>query len=139
VLLVEVKSQFCNGMAQYDHCSSNSGCACLYIAGTINIGICIDQFSADCFELFKCTQNNLCDNPEQYRCVHHPRCQSTPVCYPIPTYNRQLCPPITSKRTISYLESEDVTVSFLYTCSLKNRHTAASTKMYVQHPFVFFA
>ncbi|CAF2157064.1 unnamed protein product [Rotaria magnacalcarata] len=94
VLLVDVKSQFCNGMAQYDHCSTNSGCACLYIAGTINIGICSDQFSTDCFELVKCNQNNFCDKPEQYRCVHHPRCQSAPVCYPIPTYNRQLCPPL---------------------------------------------
>ncbi|CAF5195298.1 unnamed protein product, partial [Rotaria magnacalcarata] len=61
VLLVDVKSQFCNGMAQYDHCATN------------------------------------------------PRCQSAPVCYPIPTYNRQLCPPLASKITVSYLESEDVT------------------------------
>ncbi|CAM4851607.1 unnamed protein product, partial [Rotaria magnacalcarata] len=28
-------------------------------------------------------------------CVHHPRCRSAPVCYPVPTYNEQLCPPIT--------------------------------------------
>ncbi|CAF2073631.1 unnamed protein product, partial [Rotaria magnacalcarata] len=42
-------------------------------------------------------------------CATNPRCQSAPVCYPIPTYNRQLCPPLASKITVSYLESEDVT------------------------------
>ena len=111
VLLVQVKSQICHGIAQYDRCSTNGGCACLNIAGTLNIGICSDQFLADCSELVTCDQNNLCDKPD-HRCVHHPRCLSAPVCYPVPTYNRQLCPPITSKRNVSYLESEDVAVSF---------------------------
>ncbi|CAF1451212.1 unnamed protein product [Rotaria magnacalcarata] len=103
VLLVEVKSQICHGKTQYDRCSTNGGCACLYIAGTLNIGICSDQFLADCSELVKCDQNNVCDESE-HRCVHHPRCHSHPVCYPVPSYNRQLCPLITSKRTINYFE-----------------------------------
>ncbi|CAF1274194.1 unnamed protein product, partial [Rotaria magnacalcarata] len=94
VLLVEVKSQICHGKTQYDRCSTNGGCACLYIAGTLNIGICSDQFLADCSELVKCDQNNVCDESE-HRCVHHPRCHSHPVCYPVPSYNRQLCPLIT--------------------------------------------
>ncbi|CAF1578399.1 unnamed protein product [Rotaria sordida] len=29
-----------------------------------------------------------------FRCVHHPRCHSLPVCYPVPSFNQQLCPPI---------------------------------------------
>jgi hypothetical protein len=37
--------------------------------------------------------------------VHHPLCHNFPVCYPVPSYNRQLCPPITSKRANS--ESTD--------------------------------
>ncbi|CAF3425555.1 unnamed protein product [Rotaria socialis] len=94
VWLVQVKSQICHGIAQYDRCSTNGDCACLYIAGTLNIGICSDQFLADCSELVKCDQNNLCGESE-HRCVHHPRCHSHPVCYPVPSYNRQLCPLIT--------------------------------------------
>ncbi|CAF1084424.1 unnamed protein product [Rotaria sordida] len=27
-----------------------------------------------------------------FRCVHHPRCHNLPVCYPVPSFNRQLCP-----------------------------------------------
>ncbi|CAM4964484.1 unnamed protein product [Rotaria socialis] len=94
VWLVQVKSQICHGIAQYDRCSTNGDCACLYIAGTLNIGICSDRFLADCSELVKCDQNNLCGESE-HRYVHHPRCHSHPVCYPVPSYNRQLCPLIT--------------------------------------------
>ena len=114
-MLVQVQSQLCSDMAQYDKCSSNTGCACLHIPGTINVGICSDLFFAPCSELVTCDQNSLCYEPD-HRCVNHPRCQSTPVCYPVPSYNQQLCPPITSKTTDSYLDSEDVTVSLLFTC-----------------------
>ncbi|CAF2227070.1 unnamed protein product [Rotaria magnacalcarata] len=138
VFLVRVKSQICYGIAQYDKCSPNTGCSYLHIPGAINVGFCSYEFLADCSELVKCDHNSICYEPD-HRCVHHPRCQSAPVCYPVPTYNRQLCPPITSKRTVSYLESEDVTVRFLYTCPLKNSHTAASTKIYTHRPFLFFA
>ncbi|CAF4646259.1 unnamed protein product, partial [Rotaria magnacalcarata] len=94
VLLGQVKSQICYGIAQYDKCSPNTGCGCLHIPGAINVGVCSYEFLAECSELVKCDDNNLCDKPD-HRCVHHPRCQSAPVCYPVPTYNRQLCPPIT--------------------------------------------
>ncbi|CAF2636165.1 unnamed protein product [Rotaria sp. Silwood2] len=79
-------------MSQYDRCSPNSACACFYIAGAINIGICSDEF-IDCSELVACERsNNLCLEPG-HRCVHHPRCHNLPVCYPVPSFNRQLCPP----------------------------------------------
>ncbi|CAF4583881.1 unnamed protein product, partial [Rotaria socialis] len=94
VLLVQVKSQICHGVAQYAKCSPNTDCGCLHIPGAINIGICSYEFLVECSELVKCDYNNLCYEPD-HRCVHHPRCQSSPVCYPVPTYNRQLCPPIT--------------------------------------------
>ncbi|CAF1267063.1 unnamed protein product [Rotaria magnacalcarata] len=94
VLLVRVKSQICYGIAQYDKCSPNTGCSCLHIPGAINVGFCSYEFLADCSELVKCDHNSICYEPD-HRCVYHPRCQSAPVCYPVPTYNRQLCPPIT--------------------------------------------
>ncbi|CAF1358470.1 unnamed protein product [Rotaria sordida] len=91
--LVRVKSQFCHRISQYDRCSPNSACVCYYIAGAIDIGICADEF-VDCSELVPCEQpNNLC-HELNHRCVHHPRCRNLPVCYSVPSFNRQLCPPI---------------------------------------------
>ncbi|CAF0791768.1 unnamed protein product [Rotaria sordida] len=88
---VRVKSQYCPEIAQYDRCSLNSACACFHIAGAINVGICSDEF-VDCSELVACeSSNNLCREPN-HRCVHHPRCHNLPVCYPVPSFNRQLCP-----------------------------------------------
>ncbi|CAF4380083.1 unnamed protein product, partial [Rotaria sp. Silwood2] len=93
MLLVRVKSQYCRGISQYDRCSPNSGCACFYIAGAIDIGICSDQF-VDCSELVPCEHSsNLCREPG-HTCVHHPQCHNLPVCYPVPSFNQQLCPPI---------------------------------------------
>ncbi|CAF0986918.1 unnamed protein product, partial [Rotaria sordida] len=34
-----------------------------------------------------------------FRCVHHPRCHNLPVCYPVPSFNRQLCPPRATMNT----------------------------------------
>ncbi|CAF5127384.1 unnamed protein product, partial [Rotaria magnacalcarata] len=50
-------------------------------------------------ELVACDgPNNICLQPN-HRCVHHPRCHSAPVCYPIPSFNQQLCPPLSSNST----------------------------------------
>ncbi|CAF1290930.1 unnamed protein product, partial [Rotaria sordida] len=90
---VRVKSQFCHGISQYNRCSPNSACACFQIAGAIDVGICTDEFVI-CSELVACeSSNNLCREPN-HRCIHHPRCHNLPVCYPVPSFNRQLCPPI---------------------------------------------
>ncbi|CAF1447714.1 unnamed protein product, partial [Rotaria sordida] len=89
-LTVRVKSQFCHRISQYNRCSPNSACACFHIAGAIDTGICVDEF-VDCSELVTCEHsNNVCSEPN-YRCVHHPRCHNLPVCYPIPSFNQQLC------------------------------------------------
>ncbi|CAF3351478.1 unnamed protein product [Rotaria sp. Silwood2] len=37
--------------------------------------------------------HNSCDEPE-HRCIHHPRCHDKPVCYPVPSFNRHVCPPM---------------------------------------------
>ncbi|CAF1342316.1 unnamed protein product [Rotaria sordida] len=91
--LVQVKSQSCNGISQYDRCSPNSACACYMIAGTIDIGICVDVFF-DCSELAECGKSDNTCYESNHRCVHHPRCNNLPVCYPVPSFNQQLCPPI---------------------------------------------
>ncbi|CAF3644471.1 unnamed protein product, partial [Rotaria sordida] len=89
---VRVKSQFCDGMSQHGRCSANSACACFHIAGAMDIGICSDELFVDCSELITCEQpSNVCHEPN-HRCVHHPRCRNLPVCYPIPSFNQQLCP-----------------------------------------------
>ncbi|CAF3894376.1 unnamed protein product [Rotaria sordida] len=91
--LVRVKSQFCNGISQYGRCSTNSACACYHIAGATDIGICADEV-VNCAELVACEHSsNLCYD-RNHRCVHHPQCHNLPVCYPVPSFNRQLCPPI---------------------------------------------
>ncbi|CAF1348774.1 unnamed protein product [Rotaria sordida] len=91
--LVRVKSQFCNGISQYGRCSTNSACACYHIAGATDIGICADEV-VNCSELVACEHSsNLCYD-RNHRCVHHPQCHNLPVCYPVPSFNRQLCPPI---------------------------------------------
>ncbi|CAF1283177.1 unnamed protein product [Rotaria sordida] len=92
-LTVRVKSQFCNGISQYGRCSTNSACACYHIAGATDIGICADEV-VNCSELVACEHSsNLCYD-RNHRCVHHPQCHNLPVCYPVPSFNRQLCPPI---------------------------------------------
>ncbi|CAF4397569.1 unnamed protein product, partial [Rotaria sp. Silwood2] len=81
-------------MSQYDRCSSNNACACFHEAGAIETGICLDRF-LDCAELVPCERpNNVCKAPG-HRCVHHPLCHELPVCYPVPDFNRYLCPSIT--------------------------------------------
>ncbi|CAF1529148.1 unnamed protein product [Rotaria magnacalcarata] len=92
-LTAQVNSQFCHGKNQYDRCSPNGACGCFFIAGSHDIGICTDEF-VPCSELVACDgPNNICLQPN-HRCVHHPRCHSAPVCYPIPSFNQQLCPPL---------------------------------------------
>ncbi|CAF3483047.1 unnamed protein product [Rotaria socialis] len=80
VLIVQVQSQACNGI-------------------TPNTGICTDRLAATCSELVPCEKStNLC-NQSDHQCVHHPQCQDSPVCYPIPTFNQQFCPPTLTTTT----------------------------------------
>lgn len=93
ILVEQVRGQPCNGMAQYDQCSSNSGCECLHITGTANGGICSVPSFLECSQLILCdTSTNHCYQPG-HKCVHHPRCHTDPICVPIESYNEQLCPP----------------------------------------------
>ncbi|CAF1540976.1 unnamed protein product [Rotaria magnacalcarata] len=97
VLIGQVKSQICNGMAQYERCSTNAGCACLHIPGSISVGICSYLSSnAVCSQLVKCGDNNRCYAPN-HECLYHPKCQSTPICFPVQRFNGALCPLIANK------------------------------------------
>ncbi|CAF1125840.1 unnamed protein product, partial [Rotaria magnacalcarata] len=70
-------------------------CVFPYSIGSTNTGICTDRYAITCSELVPCEHStNLC-NQTGYKCVHHPQCGDFPVCYPIPSFNQQLCSPIT--------------------------------------------
>ncbi|CAF1314240.1 unnamed protein product [Rotaria sordida] len=112
--LVRVKSQFCRGIAQYDRCSLNSACACFHIPGAIDVGICTDEF-VDCSELVACkSSNNHCFEPN-HECVHHPRCHNLPVCYPVPSFNQQFCPPIAMANTTTTIPTTTKTTTAIPT------------------------
>ncbi|CAF4418334.1 unnamed protein product, partial [Rotaria magnacalcarata] len=114
-------------------CSLNSGCVCFHIAGAVNIGICTDQLFADCVELVPCDRaNNICNDPE-HRCVHHPRCHNNPVCYPIPSFNRQLCPlaPTTSI-TITITTTTTTSAAAAATTTTARMTTTTTTKASTQ-------
>ncbi|CAF4707657.1 unnamed protein product, partial [Rotaria magnacalcarata] len=72
VLIIRAKYQSCDGLAEYASCSTHSACICFL----------------QCEGL-----NNTCDESEHF-CVNHPRCHDFPICYPVPNFNEQLCPPI---------------------------------------------
>jgi hypothetical protein len=121
--IVRAESQICHGMAQYDPCSSNNGCACFHLAGATDIGICSHRLLVDCSELVACERStNHCYEPD-HECVHHPLCHNLPVCYPVPSYNQQLCPPVESKRTNSVLQIQVEFRSYLKV-PIHRAHTA---------------
>ncbi|CAF1310580.1 unnamed protein product [Rotaria sordida] len=115
---VRVESQFCRGISQYDQCSLNSACACFYIAGAIDTGICTAIFT-DCSKLVACkSPDNLCDEPN-HRCIHHPLCHNRPVCYLVPSFNEQLCPPIAVVNTTTTIPTTTITTAAISTTTTK--------------------
>ncbi|CAF1256509.1 unnamed protein product [Rotaria sordida] len=124
-LTVRVKSQLCHEIAQYNRCSSNSACACFHIAGATDIGICSGEF-VDCSELAPCEHStNLCREPN-HRCVHHPRCHNLPVCYPVPRFNKQLCPPIATTNTSTTTSMPTITTTARTTQQLSKHYINTS-------------
>ncbi|CAF1551503.1 unnamed protein product [Adineta ricciae] len=93
ITIVHVNGQLCPNTTQYGRCSMNSACGCLHMAGANNVGICGFLYGF-CSKLTPCeSTDNLCDEPHHI-CVHHPRCSSHPVCYPVSMIDQQVCPPI---------------------------------------------
>lgn len=98
--MVRIKSQYCLGIPQYDQCSSNSMCACFHEVNANGTALCLNRF-VTCSQLVACdSSNNYCFKPN-HQCLHHPQCNNRPVCYPVPSFNKQLCPIMTSKNAIT--------------------------------------
>ncbi|CAF1368137.1 unnamed protein product, partial [Rotaria magnacalcarata] len=94
VLTVRAKYQSCDDLTEYAPCSTNFACTCFRMITSANSSICADEFLLSCSELVQCEGlNNTCDEFEHF-CVNHPRCHDFPICYPVPNFNEQLCPPI---------------------------------------------
>ncbi|CAF3626378.1 unnamed protein product [Rotaria socialis] len=64
------------------------------MAAPANTSICIDEFLRSCSELVPCQGPNHDCHEYEDCCVHHPRCDAFPVCYPVPSFNSQFCPSI---------------------------------------------
>ncbi|CAF1271496.1 unnamed protein product [Rotaria sordida] len=107
-LTVQVKSQICQRMSQYDQCSSNSACACFHMEGAHNVGICGFQF-VTCSELVACNRTNNHCHGSNHICVHHPRCHNLPVCYPVSMTGQEICPPITMTDTTTAIPTTATT------------------------------
>ncbi|CAF0863664.1 unnamed protein product [Adineta steineri] len=93
-VIVSVKSETCNGIAQYDQCSANNGCGCFHMSNTMNdTGIC-GFLWVTCSRLQTCdSSNNTCQQPDTI-CVRHPQCHDYPICYPVTMTDERICPPI---------------------------------------------
>jgi hypothetical protein len=93
-----VHCQICDGMSQYDPCSTSGVCGCFHRSGNNDNSIC-GFLWLTCSELVSCEfSNNMCYQPDHI-CVHHPRCYDRPVCYPLSKAHQQICPPIISETT----------------------------------------
>ncbi|CAF4678514.1 unnamed protein product, partial [Rotaria magnacalcarata] len=94
ILIVRAKYQSCDGLTEHAPCSTHSACTCFRLIASPNSSICVDQFLLSCSELVQCEGlNNTCRESE-HLCVNHSRCHDFPICYPVPSFNEQLCPPI---------------------------------------------
>ncbi|CAF1050216.1 unnamed protein product [Adineta steineri] len=90
---LQVKSQICNGIAQYDRCSTNSACGCFSNTNGTDNGICAFVW-ATCSTLETCDASNNKCHQRNTVCVRHPRCHNRPVCYPISMTAQHICPPM---------------------------------------------
>ncbi|CAF1211222.1 unnamed protein product [Rotaria sordida] len=124
-LVVQVSSQTCGGMSQYDQCSTNSACGCYYRADSDNIAIC-GSLWVTCSELVSCESlNNTCDEPNHI-CIHHPRCHNFPVCYPLSMSSPQICPEIIMTDTTT-ASSTTITTTEVTTTVTTTRRTTTTT------------
>ncbi|CAF3656677.1 unnamed protein product [Rotaria sp. Silwood1] len=108
--IVNINSQTCHGKSQYDLCSSNNGCGCLQLSLSDDIGICA-ILDLTCSRLKPCqSPDDTCETTDHI-CVRHPRCNSSPLCYPLSMIDQRLCPPFLT----SSLPTITTTTAFLPT------------------------
>ncbi|CAF5054576.1 unnamed protein product, partial [Rotaria sp. Silwood1] len=107
---VNINGQTCHGKSQYDLCSSNNGCGCLQLSLSDDIGICA-ILDLTCSRLKPCqSPDDTCETTDHI-CVRHPRCNSSPLCYPLSMIDQRLCPPFLT----SSLPTITTTTAFLPT------------------------
>jgi hypothetical protein len=105
-LTVNVNSQTCNNATQYSACSLNSQCGCLSFSFSDSWGVC-GLLNQSCSQFASCqSPNDACVQP-QHICVRHPRCSSTPVCYPLSSIDQSACPIRTVSNYTSGLTIDD--------------------------------
>ncbi|CAF1632950.1 unnamed protein product [Rotaria magnacalcarata] len=122
VLIIRAKYRSCDGLAEYASCSTHSACICFRTITSPSSSICADEFLLSCSELVQCEGlNNTCDESEHF-CVNHPRCHDFPICYPVPNFNEQLCPPISTTTTTTTASTTTTT-----TASTTTTTTASTT------------
>jgi len=90
-LIVNVNGQTCNNATQYSACSLNSGCGCLSLSFSNSWGIC-GLLNQSCAQFTACQLPNYACAQFEHICVRHPRCSSTPVCYPLSLIDQNVCP-----------------------------------------------
>lgn len=59
--------------------------------GAPDIGICAFQW-VSCSDLQPCVANSNYCTQKDHICVHHPRCNNAPVCYPVSMMDKSICP-----------------------------------------------
>ncbi|UJR24213.1 hypothetical protein I4U23_027180 [Adineta vaga] len=95
---IDVNCSICSETSQYGRCASNSACGCFHMTGANNVGICGFLWTS-------CSTHDLCDSinntcaKDDHICVHHPRCTSQPVCYPVSMIDPRICPITTMNTT----------------------------------------
>ncbi|CAF3963131.1 unnamed protein product [Rotaria sordida] len=93
--VVNINGQTCHGKSQYDLCSSNNECGCLQLSLSNNVGICA-ILDLSCSRLQPCqAPGDTCETTDHV-CVRHPRCNSSPLCYPLSMIDQRLCPPFST-------------------------------------------
>ncbi len=100
-----MNSQTCNNATQYSACSLNSQCGCLSFSFSDSWGVC-GLLNQSCSQFVSCqSPNDACVQP-QHICVRHPRCSSTPVCYPLSSIDQSACPIRTGNHHIFCIKSK---------------------------------
>jgi len=107
-LTVNVNSQTCESATQYSACSLSSECGCLSLSFSDNLGIC-GHLGQSCSEFSPCQSPNDACAQSQHICVRHPRCSSSPLCYPLSLIDQSVCPMKTVSNYTSALTTADGT------------------------------
>ncbi len=90
---MNVNSQTCSNAVQYSACSSNSECGCLSYSFSDAVGVC-GLVTQSCSLFVPCQSPNDACTQTGYICVRHPRCSSSPICYPSTSFDQNACPSV---------------------------------------------